>query len=104
MDLFNEYGTLEVQKGLLKLIKEFHAFCEANDIKYSLSWGSLLGAIRHKGFIPWDDDLDVMMDRKNYNTFIALIDTNKKLTCNRNDNGLWIDKIRLYLLAELKTT
>ena len=70
MDTRNEYGTLEIQKELLNLLRVFHKFCQDNNIQYSLAWGSLLGAIRHKGFIPWDDDLDVMMDRKNYNKFV----------------------------------
>lgn len=95
MDLKNEYGTLDVQKGLLILLKEFHSFCTLNKIEYSLAWGSLLGAVRHKGFIPWDDDLDVMMDRKNYNRFVQRICKSSKLICHFNENGLWIDKIRL---------
>ncbi len=95
MDLKNEYGTLDVQKGLLILLKEFHSFCTLNKIEYSLAWGSLLGAVRHKGFIPWDDDLDVMMDRKNYNRFVQRICKSSKLICHFNENGLWIDKIRI---------
>lgn len=95
MDLKNEYGTLNVQKGLLKLLKEFNSFCILHKIEYSLSWGSLLGAVRHNGFIPWDDDLDVMMDRDNYNKLKNMISSYNKLIYLNNSDGLWVDKVIL---------
>ena len=51
---------------LLELLITFDGFCQEKDIKYTLHGGSLLGAIREKGFIPWDDDLDVAMTRQEY--------------------------------------
>lgn len=93
MDLSNQYGTLEIQKQLLLLLKEFHGFCVTNNIKYSLDWGSLLGAIRHKGFIPWDDDLDIMVDRENYEKIKRCI-RNSDLMIDRDKLALWIDRIR----------
>lgn len=45
----------------LEMLDEIDAFCKANDIRYSIAFGTLLGAIRHNGFIPWDDDVDIMM-------------------------------------------
>lgn len=94
MDTENKYGTLEVQKGLLELIKEFHTFCIVNDIKYSLDWGSLLGAIRHKGFIPWDDDLDIMVDRQNYEKIKKSIGTSKLVYEHGTSSAQWVDRIR----------
>lgn len=94
MDINNEYGTLEVQQGLLLLIKEFDSFCKTNSIRYSLAWGSLLGAIRHKGFIPWDDDLDVMMDRENYKLFLSKISDSRILKLKQSDECLWVDRIQ----------
>ncbi len=61
----------DVKKEIVALMDEFHEICLSLSLKYSLSSGSLLGAIRHKGFIPWDDDLDVVMPRKDYDTFIS---------------------------------
>ena len=56
----------EVHQDLLILLKKFHEICTENGIKYSLHGGTLLGAIREKGFIPWDDDADVTMMRSEY--------------------------------------
>jgi lipopolysaccharide cholinephosphotransferase len=55
----------------LECIKAFDTFCKEHDIKYTLAYGSLLGAVRHKGFIPWDDDMDIWMMRKEYDKLHA---------------------------------
>lgn len=62
----------EVHEVSLEMMKEIHEFCIDNDIQYSLAYGSLIGAIRHKGFIPWDDDIDVWMTRPNFEKFTKL--------------------------------
>jgi len=96
MDTNNEYGCLVIQKALLSLIKEFDSFCNGFGIRYSLDGGSLLGAIRHKGFIPWDDDLDVFMDRKNYEKLKSKIQSCTNLSIEEYTmSALWIPRIRL---------
>ena len=60
----------EIQEIELGLLLKFDAICKDNNWRYSLGGGSLLGAIRHKGFIPWDDDIDVMMPRPDYDSFV----------------------------------
>lgn len=67
----NSYGLAAIQGELLDIMKFVHSFCVENGIVYSLTGGSLLGAIRHEGFIPWDDDFDILLDRENYDKFIA---------------------------------
>ena len=59
----------DLQQKLLEMISDLDSFCKENDIDYVLAYGNVLGAVRHKGFIPWDDDLDVQMPREAMKNF-----------------------------------
>lgn len=106
---------------ILCIMDEIHRICIENNITYYVSYGSLLGAIRHKGFIPWDDDLDITMPRDDFKKFLTIglqkiaspfeikwIDTDKRYlrlfakVCNRDtlfqedgydfiSNGIFVD-------------
>ena len=64
----------ELKKLELDILKAFHIFCEEKSLHYMLSFGSLLGAVRHNGYIPWDDDIDVIMPRWDYEIFLTAFD------------------------------
>lgn len=66
--------TKEIQEISLKILLFVDKICKENNIKYSLAYGTALGAIRHKGFIPWDDDVDIIMTRDNYEKFLEIMD------------------------------
>lgn len=72
----NEDGTKvlvkDVQKVLLSMLKDIDVVCKKHDIPYWLTGGSALGAVRHKGFIPWDDDADIGMMREDYEHFLRV--------------------------------
>ena len=66
-----ELATLqEHQRALYCLLQEFDRVCRKLNISYFLFAGTLLGAVRHQGFVPWDDDLDILMKRKDYERFL----------------------------------
>lgn len=69
--------TLEQHQQILyEILYMVDDFCKANDIPYFLVGGSLLGAVRHQGIIPWDDDVDIAMTRENYEQFLKLFKAN----------------------------
>lgn len=73
-----ELTLQEIQKVEIDLLKFFHAFCVENNIRYFISHGTLLGAVRYKHFIPWDDDLDVLVPREDYNRLLKLFQDDER--------------------------
>ena len=63
----------KLQKELLSMMKEIDKICKENKIEYFILGGTFIGAVRHTGFIPWDDDIDIAMDRKNYDKFLNIV-------------------------------
>jgi len=81
-----------VHEKLYDQLNEIDRICRKNKIKYTLHGGTLLGAVRHKGFIPWDDDADIAMDRENLNMFLKVF--NKEMSTKYIlTRELWMYKV-----------
>lgn len=68
----------EVVRVELEILESVARFCEEHDLRYFLAYGTLIGALRHKGFIPWDDDIDIQMPRSDYNRLIEIFEKENK--------------------------
>lgn len=84
----------DVRKCQIEILGFTTEFCDYHGIRYWLDCGTLLGAIRHHGYIPWDDDIDLGMLRKDYDRFVSLLLNNKvsekfHLHCIENDRGFF---------------
>ena len=62
----------QMQKIEFDILRTVHTLCQENHITYYLGYGTMLGAVRHQGFIPWDDDVDIVMPRDDYRRFLQL--------------------------------
>ena len=81
----------EKQKYLLKLFREVDEICREHNLRYVLAGGSLIGALRHEGFVPWDDDVDLYMPRSDWEKFIEICKTelppNREIQCSEVDRN-----------------
>lgn len=80
-----ELTTKEIQQTSLDILKNVHDFCVSYGITYTLAYGTMIGAIRHKGFIPWDDDIDIMMPRPDYEKFCSTYSDIRYALVNRKN-------------------
>lgn len=91
----------ELQEKLLEMLKWFTEYLDANNFTYYAGYGTVLGALRHQGFIPWDDDIDILLPRSEYNRLIDEFVNNEKFKLESLKDG---NRDFLYTYAKLYDT
>lgn len=93
-EIAKEYGTADRQRELLSMLKQLSNILSENGIQFSLAGGTLLGAVRDNGFIPWDDDVDIMVDRNNFKKIKVLFNQQGDSFPFEMRRILWIERIQ----------
>ncbi len=83
-----------IQHSLLDMMEDIHQVCEKYHLTYAISGGAMLGAVRHRGFIPWDDDIDICMPRRDYNRL-------RRLFLREFGDRYWVQEVRMDRLYDL---
>lgn len=81
----------DIQRIGLDILADVHQFCVENGITYSLAYGTLIGAVRHKGFIPWDDDIDLFMPRPDYDRFLQTYRSEQNEVMDLSKSGVCVE-------------
>ncbi len=98
----NVHDLSEVQQIIWDMMQEILPVISENNLTYYMLGGTLLGAIRHKGFIPWDDDIDIGMPRKDYEKFLQIVQ--EKLPSHLELNTYWDDSPHHYYFSRIVDT
>ena len=91
-----ELTLQELKRIEFEILEKFDAFCKENNIRYFLAFGTLLGAIRYKKFIPWDDDIDILVPREDYDKMLRIFKDDERyrpLSFEKNSDFLFLAKL-----------
>lgn len=91
-----ELTLKDIQSKSLEILQTVHDYCVQNGITYSLAYGTLIGAIRHKGYIPWDDDIDIIMPRPDYVRFCSSFRAEGLSILSEKDPDYYLNYCRVF--------